>query len=134
MVKVTVHNLQSKYLFKISKLQRRAEKALGLLRKEWPAGVRGVDVYLVSSVKIARLHRDFLDDPTPTDVITFEHGEIFVCPAVAERQRGVEGLSLQDEVLTYIVHGLLHLCGWDDHVPADYEKMRRRQVEILKKI
>lgn len=75
-----------------------------------------------------------MQDPTPTDVITFDHGEILVCPAVAERQRHAEGLSLEDEVLTYILHGLLHLCGLNDHKERDFQRMRREQSRLLAQV
>lgn len=93
-----------------------------------------MEIYFVGKKNIADLHGRFLNDPTPTDVITFHHGEIFICPAVAERQRKTTRLSLHDEVLTYIIHGMLHLCGWDDHSKRDFERMRRRQERMLKLI
>lgn len=91
-------------------------------------------MYIVTPGEIAALHRDFLNDPTPTDVITFEHGEIFVCAGVAARQRKASGLSLHDEVLTYILHGLLHLCGLDDHTPAEFDTMAREQEKLLQAV
>jgi probable rRNA maturation factor len=75
-----------------------------------------------------------MEDPTPTDVITFHHGEIFICPEIAEKQRKEEGLSLHEEVLTYIVHGLLHLTGMNDHSKKDFEAMKKRQTTIVTKI
>jgi len=75
-----------------------------------------------------------MGDPAPTDVITFDHGEILVCPAVADKQRKAEGLSLHDEVLTYILHGLLHLCGLDDLTQKDFNLMRREQSRLLQKV
>lgn len=72
-----------------------------------------------------------MDDPAPTDVITFHHGEIFVCPAIAQSQRKESGLSLHDETLTYILHGFLHLCGQDDHTPTDFTKMALLQSTLL---
>jgi probable rRNA maturation factor len=91
-----------------------------------------VEITFLGPSAIARVHRDYLDDPTPTDVITFDHGEILICPAVANRQRQAEGLSLEDEVLTYILHGLLHLTGLDDHRDKDFVRMRREQTRLLR--
>jgi probable rRNA maturation factor len=80
------------------------------------------------------VHAEFLDDPAPTDVISFEHGELIVCPEVAEQQRHIENLSLAEEVLTYIIHGCLHLCGYDDHSDADFQRMRRKQTQIRNRV
>ncbi|MDX6766421.1 MAG: rRNA maturation RNase YbeY [Candidatus Methylacidiphilales bacterium] len=105
-----------------------------LLARRLPSGLDHIAVVFLSPAAMARVHGEFLGDPTPTDVITFEHGEILVCPAVAERQRRAEGLELHDEVLTYILHGLLHLCGLDDQQERDFARMRREQQRLLDKV
>ena len=80
------------------------------------------------------MHDEFMQDPAATDVITFEHGELIVCPAVAERQRHLEKLSLEAEILTYIIHGCLHLCGMEDHSDNGFKQMKLRQTRIRKKL
>lgn len=92
-----------------------------------------MEVTLLTPAASARIHRDFFRDPTPTDVMTFEHGEILICPQVAQRQRleeGGEALTLENEVLTYLLHGLLHLCGYDDLTEAGFQAMRRAQTRL----
>jgi len=81
---------------------------------------------------MARVHADFLDDPTETDVITFPYGEIVVCPAVARDRASEFGHSVDDEVLLYALHGLLHLGGHDDTTPAAAKKMAAAQALLLK--
>lgn len=90
-----------------------------------------VDFILVSDRTIAKVHGDFLDDPTPTDVITFHHGEILISLDTAERQAAEHGEDYEREVARYMVHGLLHLAGWSDHDPAERAEMHRIQEEIL---
>jgi probable rRNA maturation factor len=89
---------------------------------------------MVSEAESGRVHAEFLNDPTPTDVITFADGELIICPAVADRQRHIEGLTLPAEVLTYIIHGCLHLCGYDDRADADFQTMRRAQTRLRRQI
>lgn len=127
-------NLQRRYPLHLPLFKKQSLITLQLLKKEWPAHLLEVSVFFVSPQRICQLHDDFLQDPTETDVITFHHGEIFICPAVAEKQRQKENLSLHDEILTYIIHGFLHLCGWDDHSPRDYDRMRHRQTALLKQV
>jgi probable rRNA maturation factor len=91
-----------------------------------------VEVSLVSDDDIARVHGEFLDDPTPTDVITFHHGEILVSTDTAARQGPDHGQDIRHETALYIVHGLMHLGGWDDHEPAEAAQMARLQEQILK--
>jgi len=91
-----------------------------------------IEITLISDAEIAQVHADFLDDPTPTDVITFHHGEILISPETAERQRKVHGnKSLNQELALYGVHGLMHLGGWDDHDPAEAAEMAARQEAVL---
>ena len=83
---------------------------------------------------MARVHGDFLDDATETDVITFPYGEILVCPAVAKDQANGYGLATEDEVLLYCLHGLLHLAGYDDTKPKLAREMAAAQDELLKRV
>lgn len=95
------------------------------------ATLEEVEVSVVSDNDIARVHGEFLEDPTPTDVITFHHGEILISADTAERQGGEHGHSRNRELALYLIHGLLHLAGWDDHEPAEAAEMARHQESIL---
>jgi probable rRNA maturation factor len=92
-------------------------------------------LYFVDEERIAALHRDHFGDPTPTDCISFpidtspseEYrilGEVVVCPKVAIEYVRVHGGSAYQEVALYVVHGLLHLLGYDDLSEEDAKKMR----------
>jgi probable rRNA maturation factor len=89
---------------------------------------------LVDRATMARVHGDFLGDPTETDVITFPYGEILICPAVARKQAPVQGLSVEREVLLYGLHGLLHLVGYDDATPASRNRMEAEQKRLLRRV
>ena len=80
---------------------------------------------------MASLHRQFLNQTGPTDVLTFQHGEIFISVETARRHARVFGNSLARELRLYIVHGLLHLQGFDDRKRTDARKMERMQERIL---
>lgn len=83
---------------------------------------------------MARVHGDFLGDPTETDVITFPYGEILVCPAVARDRAAEFGLEVEQEVLLYALHGLLHLAGYDDTTPKLAGEMSKAQARLLKQV
>ena len=89
---------------------------------------------LVDRQTIGRVHGEFMGDFSPTDVITFPYGEILICPGVAREQAGDHGLGIQDEVLLYALHGLLHLAGYDDRKPGDARVMARAQMRLLKQV
>ena len=90
-----------------------------------------VEITLVGVAAITKVHAEFLDDPTPTDVITFEHGEILIgVPIVASNARKF-GHSTDHEISLCAIHGLLHLLGYDDLTEKDRVIMHARQEEIL---
>jgi probable rRNA maturation factor len=67
----------------------------------------------------------------PTDVITFQHGEIFVSTETAVKNARRFGTSLEHELRLYLAHGLLHLHGFDDKEPAAAAKMKRAQEKLV---
>jgi probable rRNA maturation factor len=81
---------------------------------------------------MAHINSTFLGHEGPTDVITFRHGEILVCPHVAAAQARLFGQNFPKELLLYIIHGWLHLHGMDDHQPENARKMARTQNVLLK--
>jgi probable rRNA maturation factor len=68
----------------------------------------------------------------PTDVLTFQHGEIFISVETAKRHARGFGTSLGHELRLYLVHGLLHLHGFDDQTETSARKMERKQARILR--
>ncbi len=67
----------------------------------------------------------------PTDVITFQHGEIFISVETAQRQAESFATSLEHELRLYLVHGLLHLHGFDDRDPDARRRMHSTQEKIV---
>jgi probable rRNA maturation factor len=119
------------------RLEERANLALPACLAE-PGGEESVladcgeiEVSLVSDEAIARVHGEFMDDPTPTDVITFHHGEILVSVETARREGPGHGNTAEEETLLYIIHGLLHLNGYTDLREPDRSVMHRLQERIL---
>lgn len=92
-----------------------------------------IEVSIISDQQITRVHAGFLEDATPTDVITFHHGEILVSADTAARQGPEHGQPLNCELALYVIHGLLHLAGWDDHDPAEQKQMHALQEDILRR-
>ena len=135
--RVSVRNLQRKILVNVVGLEKFATKALGrclrLREKKTTDLTRLGDVFvlLISDRRMASLHRQFLNQPGITDVLTFQHGEIFISVETAKRNAVVFRNSLTRELQLYIVHGLLHLHGFDDVKQADARKMEKTQQRVL---
>jgi probable rRNA maturation factor len=99
-----------------------------------------VSIAVVDDATIHAVNRRHLAHDWPTDVLSFQlsdpgapflAGELVVSAerAVAVAQRCA--VDPQAELALYLVHGLLHLCSYDDRAPSDTEAMRRREEEIL---
>jgi probable rRNA maturation factor len=61
-------------------------------------------------------------------------GEIFICVAEAERQAKVFGTDWRSEVVRYVVHGILHLMGYDDLQPLARKKMKREEGRLVREL
>ena len=127
---ISVRNLQRKQRFDCDALQQFAERALAKIPRKHSLGE--IDVLLVSDRRMAILHRRFMKITGSTDVITFQHGEIFVSVETAKRNAQRFHTSTIDEVKLYVVHGLLHLHGYNDRSAAGARVMARVQFRLVK--
>lgn len=104
-----------------------------------------VALHFVSAERICELHEQFFDDPSLTDCITlpideeeddvYRHlGEVFVCPFTAREYVKAQAGEVYDEVLLYVVHGLLHLMGYDDQEETDLAEMRLAEQKHMKNL
>jgi probable rRNA maturation factor len=91
-------------------------------------------VVFVSDARIRGIHREFMAVDGPTDVITFQHGEIIISVETAERQAKGFSTSFSRELRLYFVHGLLHLAGLDDLTEDGFTKMAAAQEQIVREI
>jgi probable rRNA maturation factor len=134
---ISVRNLQRKIPVNVTELQQFAVKVLRpclQLRKRKRTDLRrlrNVFVWLISDRRMSRLHREFLGQAGSTDVLTFQHGEIFISVETAKRHARAFGNSLVRELQLYIVHGLLHLHGFDDQTQPGACRMEKMQAKIL---
>ena len=136
--RITVRNLQRNVQLDIVDLRSFAERALELclrLPMKHPTElqiVREISVLIVSDRRIASLNRQFLDEPGPTDVITFQHGEILISAETARRQARQFRSTLGHELRLYLVHGLLHLHDFNDQTAAGARAMKKTQERIVR--
>lgn len=100
--------------------------------------------YIVPSTVMARLNAEYLGHEGPTDVITFDyadapspnsmHGEIFVCLQVAVSQAVVYNTCWEEEIVRYMIHGVLHLIGFDDLKPDLRKKMKKAENRLVRSL
>lgn len=94
-----------------------------------------IEISILSDRAITKIHKDFLDDPTPTDVITFAHseelGEILLGAETIAAHAPTFHQSLEHEVTRCVLHGFLHLLRYDDTTPEEYIVMHEQQENLL---
>jgi len=114
---------------------------LYLLRAEFGAEDFEVCLHLVAAPEMARLNWDFLQHEGSTDIITFDQnegatgrlaGELFICLDEAVKQAREFRTTWPAELARYVIHGLLHLRGFDDLEPAAKRVMKREENRLLR--
>ena len=129
--------------------------ALAALGEVWPDSSFDLALHVVAAPEITSLNETFLKHVGSTDVITFDyretmgeasaadnrdarstllHGEIFICLDEALSQARRFRTTWQSEVVRYVVHGLLHLLGYDDHNPLARRKMKRAEDALVRRL
>jgi probable rRNA maturation factor len=102
-----------------------------------------ISLAFVDNPTIHRLNQRYLRHDEPTDVLSFPlsepnatrlSGELVIGVEVAAEQAANRGHDVQAELILYVIHGLLHLCGYDDHDDADRAAMRQRESHYLRQL
>ena len=103
-----------------------------------------VSLTFVDEAEMTELHIKWMDEPGPTDVLSFPMdmpetvgeavtlGDIVICPTVAARQAATAGHSSNHEIFILAAHGLLHILGYDHAEPADEKVMFALQEKLVK--
>jgi len=117
---------------------------LGVITEELRCDQFELGVHLLGIGRMTRLNEEHLKHAGCTDVITFDYadparrewlgGDIFVCVPEAIRQAGQFRTRWEEEVVRYIVHGLLHLKGFDDLSPRQRRLMKSEENRVLRSV
>jgi probable rRNA maturation factor len=125
-----------------------AELATYVLREMNIADGAELAILFVDEPAMEQLHIQWMDEPGPTDVLSFPMdelrpgtpgsptpagllGDIVVCPSVATRQAAAAGHSAEEEMLLLTTHGILHLLGYDHAEPEEEKEMFALQRKLL---
>ena len=123
-----------RYAGYLKKMLVRAHRLLG-------SPLRELSLALVADREMSKLHQRFMKNASPTDVLSFPleensrgraiSGEVVINVSEALRQSRRRGISAQNELLLYALHGMLHLKGLDDRTDSQYRAMHRLEDRIL---
>jgi probable rRNA maturation factor len=132
-MEISLKNLQKKVPIpqsKILKVVKAAFRKLELLHC-------GLSIVFVGPKRMRTINKQYLNHDYVTDVLTFDfgknqQGEIIICPHIAAAYAKAHQTSTGNEIILYVIHGILHLAGFDDHKPKDMLQMRIMENELLK--
>jgi probable rRNA maturation factor len=117
---------------KVKEWAQKILKQLGLERKE-------LSILLVDDKEIKRLNSQYLGRKRPTNVIAFpmdgpnEHllGDIVISTETAQKEAEKLNLPFEEHLARLLIHGILHLLGYEDQTKSQYRKMRQKEEELL---
>ncbi len=134
---IEIKNLQTKIpisLLSIKAVIRKILKKEGII----PACL---SIVFVTNRKMKAMNKKYLRHDYATDVITFDlreckdpkvmNGEIIISAEMAANNAREFGVPVKKEIVLYVVHGILHLLGYDDHSPSQIKKMRAKEQELM---
>ena len=138
-IKIEIHDTQELVSFDLEVVLDCARVALPLCLSEAIKGspltiIDSLEVSIVSDADISKIHEKFMDDSSPTDVITFDYGEIISSADTALRASNDRGMSVEKELALYIIHGMLHLAGYRDGTSEEFNQITELQKKILAEI
>jgi probable rRNA maturation factor len=101
--------------------------------------INNLNYIFCSDEYLHKINLEYLDHDTYTDIITFDNselesiieGDIFISIERVQENSQTLKTVFEEEVKRVVVHGLLHLCGYDDHSPEDKAEMRRLESEYI---
>ena len=136
-MEITIKNLQKKILIPQVNIIKAAKAAFRKLEKRGhlKASSFSLSIVFVGVKRMRAMNKEYLNHDYVTDVLTFDleenQGEIIICPSVASVNAKVYRISTESEIILYVIHGILHLAGFDDHSPQDILEMRRMEKVLL---
>ena len=134
-----VKNLQINYSGNVNFNKRIIHSIVGYLKKELEFSISDVNVNFISSIEITDMNIKYLNHQNSTDIITFNYsgnirdleGEIFISVDDCRNNAGVFGVKFKEELVRLIIHGFLHLLGYNDKNKSEKKKMFLLQESLL---
>ncbi len=134
---IEIQNLQTTIPLNCDKLNKIIQKVLKVQR----IASGHLAFVFVNDTKIRALNKKYLRHDYATDVLTFDwsekkrsssiDGEIVISTQMAKRNAAEYKVSAHDEILLYMIHGVLHLLGYEDHSSSGIKKMRAQEKKLM---
>ncbi|RMD52964.1 MAG: rRNA maturation RNase YbeY [Nitrospirae bacterium] len=136
-MKVYIRNRQRRIDIDYRRIERKAAEVLKLLGKEDAS----LSILIVGDYGMRKLNKEFRGISKTTDVLSFDVsipgipsnilGDVVINAAMAEREANKRGTNLYEEMEHLLIHGVLHILGYDHNEPEEAKKMENREKEIM---
>lgn len=129
--RVTVTNVNRAYRINEKFVEKITRKILGILRRP---GIAEFEVIFLSDSLMRPINKRYRAGGASTDVLSFDLGslgEILISSDTAFRNSKLFNTSFEEELVLYIIHGILHLFGYEDGNAKDRHRMSKRERRIL---
>ncbi len=134
---VSLHNRQRHFRVDTRLLK---ELAVGVLESEFSRHSWEIEIYLIGAKRMAAINQEYLQHEGSTDIITFDygdpathlHGDLFISLDDALKQAQEFGTTWQTELARYVIHGILHLAGYDDLEPVARKRMKQAENRLVR--
>jgi len=135
-MEIEIHNFPAKLTGQTSNWEALVSKVAEDLKMD----IESLNIIFVDDATLQKMHLEYLNDPEQTDVITFDlsdgnkiEAEIYISTERAEEQAKDFGATFSEEILRLILHGLLHLKGFDDLEPKKRKIMKQEEEKLVSK-
>ena len=126
---IVVKNLNKKFRINERFIKKISKDILGILKKK-----KGLEIVFLGDKQIKPLNKKYKKRNSPTDVLSFELGElgeIIISSDTALKNSEIFHTSLEEEIVLYVIHGILHLFGYDDGTAREKGRMSKKEDVIL---
>jgi len=134
---ITIKNLQTKVSIRSPRIKYVARRTL----KHLHISGASLSIVFVTPQRMRALNTHYLKHTYVTDILTFNYApagqrtrmlaEIVIAPTVAVANAKAFAATPQQEIELYVIHGILHLAGYDDHAPGAIARMRKKEQELV---
>ncbi|OGW78070.1 MAG: rRNA maturation RNase YbeY [Omnitrophica bacterium RIFCSPLOWO2_01_FULL_45_24] len=131
---IVVRNLNNKHRLNEEFIKELAADIIKILRK--PRSTE-LEIIFLSDSAIRPLNRRYKNRNISTDVLSFELGElgeVIISSDTALRNSRIFNTSFEEEIVLYIIHGILHLFGYDDETAGTKNRMSKKENDIRKRL
>lgn len=137
-----VKGLAIHYRQKIPVKKSDIHKLVAFLIKELQINFHSLEITFVTDAEMQEINKNFLNHDYTTDIVTFDYGdsgeqlkgELIISPAVALHNAQIYQVTHREELYRLVVHGILHLLGYDDKTASVKKKMFSLQEALIEKI